>query len=268
MVKKIQVYAGDKHFESMTALAKWLQIPKITLTNLFGKNKEIFYNGITLKKADPEPDTVKHYTPRKKTNWDRRPKPVLIDGVAYNSCHEAERVLRFPKNVLGGALNNGQTFYKGHKIEYVYPSDAPKQNKTKIGVYCENLNKHFQSISDAAKFADVDGWTMSKKMEAAGKFIDTKGNVYIREKPMNSINVYKNTGPTLKRNVTKEYTRTVIKDKPVETKNEVPAIVRQLVQDKIIDLLKNAEHFDEIKELMKYVGLTKIILSLDEIENN
>lgn len=271
-MKKQAVYAGDKYFPTMTKLAQWLGIPKMKLSNLFEGRDSIFYNGVTLKKTDPLPEPKVIHERKPKTNHDRKPKPVLVNGVAYNSCSEAERALKFPKCVLSGALNAGQKFYKGYAIEYGRPSDAPEKDlrKVKTGVYCTNLNKHFTSIQDASRFAKVDSWTMSKKMEFAGKFIDDVGNIYVREKPMKTINVYKNTGATLKRKVTKEYTRTVkVDDKePESLQNEVPQIVKDAITDKIKELFKNSELRDQITDLMKHAGFKKLIFTLDEIENN
>lgn len=266
-MKKQPVYAGDKFFPTMSKLADWLGISKLKLSNMFKDRDSIFYNGTILRKAQQEPK------PQQKTTqkyWDRRPKPVLVDGIAYNSCREAEEILGFPKNVLAGALNCKQKFYKGHTIEYVCPSDAPKQDgrKNGTGVYCENLNKHFSSINDAARFAKADGWTMSKKMEFAGKFIDSEGNTYIREKPMKTIRVYKNTGAKVKRNVTTPYTRTpnAPKTPVVESKNEVPQIVKDAIIEKLKDLLKHSEINEQMTELMKYAGLTKVVITLIEDE--
>lgn len=271
-MNKQPVYAGDKLFPTMTKLAEWLGISKLKLSEMFKDRDSIFYNGTVLRRAQPEPKP--EHIPVQKS-WDRRPKPVLVDGVAYNSCHDAEQLLGFPKNVLAGALNNMQKFYKGHAIEYVYPSDTkttPKNDgrKSGTGVYCENLNKHFPSINDAAKFAQADAWTMSKKMEFAGKFIDDNGNVYIREQPMKTINVYKNTGAKLKRKVTTPYTRTLTEPKTpvIESKDEIPQVVKDAIIDKLKDLLKNSNVRDEMTELMKYAGLTRVVITLTEDGNN
>jgi hypothetical protein len=62
----------------------------------------------------------------------------------------------------------------------------------------------FKSIKDAAAYAQVDGWTMSKKMETSGSFIDNNGDEYIRETPMKTKNKYKNTGKKLCKAITKK----------------------------------------------------------------
>lgn len=55
----------------------------------------------------------------------------------------------------------------------------------------------FDTIGEAAKYAKIDGWTMSKKMETSGSFVDDNGDEYIRETPMRTKNKYKNTGKKL-----------------------------------------------------------------------
>lgn len=275
-MKKQPVYAGDKLFPTITKLAEWLGVSKNSIHQAFGDKKTVFYKGITLKKA---PQEESHPYRPLGTQKGKKPIPVLVDGIAYNNCNEAERAQGWSPNTLIKALKTGKAFYKGKKIEFLYPSDGDKyklcwdnkrtDNKC-VGVYCENLNKHFASIKEAAKFAGADGWTMSKKMETAGKFIDEKGNTYVREKPMKTINVYNNTGAKIRHKVIKPYTRTikVLDKEPESLQNEVPQIVKDAINDKIKELFKNSELRDQITDLMRHAGFKKIIFTLDEIENN
>ena len=67
----------------------------------------------------------------------------------------------------------------------------------RIRVINTTKNIWFKSIQDAAAYAQADGWTMSKKMETSGSFIDNNGDEYIRETPMQTKNTYKTTGKKL-----------------------------------------------------------------------
>lgn len=127
---------------------------------------------------------------------------VKIENKTFNSLKEACEFLKI-QNVAGlaHAINKGNTRYKGLNIERI--SAKPTGNKTNhkqksCPVICETLNKRFKTIKAAAEYAQVDQWTMSKKMTTAGQFKDKDGNIYKRLKPMNSKNVYENTGDTLK----------------------------------------------------------------------
>lgn len=127
---------------------------------------------------------------------------VKIENKTFNSLKEACEFLKI-QNVAGlaNAISKGNTKYKGLNIERI--SAKPTGNKTNhkqksCPVICETLNKRFKTIKAAATYAQVDQWTMSKKMTTAGQFKDKDGNIYKRLKPMNSKNVYENTGDTLK----------------------------------------------------------------------
>ena len=253
---------NDKIFRSMTKAAKFLGIPTVTLSEKMRNKQAITHKDLLIEKIKPEPK-VKH---RRRA----RTVPVLVDGVAYNSIMDAETTLNFPRGVLSGALSAGQKFYKEHKIEYVYPSDAGRRNHNvkKIPVYCKNLDRKFDSILEAAAFAGVDSWTMSKKMEFSGGFIDSAGNEYVRLKPMKTKNVYKTTSKTLDR-IVPEYTRTVKpKDEqqlpPVPQKPQVPDVVVEAIQEKIKRIIEDSPIHDQITELMKYAGLKKIIFTMPE----
>lgn len=171
---------------------------------------------------------------------------VKVENQVFNSIQAACEYLKLKHPAgLSHALNRGNTTYKGLAIERVNPiiSDRVKKmkknNRLECPVICENLNLHFRNIKQAAAYAKVDGWTMSKKMSTAGQFKDKDGNIYKRLKPMKSKNVYENTGDTLK--TTRAFAhRTVVKKdleeaKPAQVIEELPA---QQVVDKI-QLAKN-----------------------------
>lgn len=171
---------------------------------------------------------------------------VKVENQVFNSIQAACEYLKLKHPAgLSHALNRGNTTYKGLAIERVNPiipdriKKMKKNNRLECPVVCENLNLHFRNIKQAATYAKVDGWTMSKKMTAAGQFKDKDGNIYKRLKPMKSKNVYENTGDTLK--TTRAFAhRTVVKKdleeaKPAQVIEELPA---QQVVDKI-QLTKN-----------------------------
>ena len=72
-------------------------------------------------------------------------------------------------------------------------------NKRNCRVWCPIKDKWFKSIRAAAKFAGVNEWTMSKKMEVSGSFIDAEGNEYFRDRPMKTKNNYEDTGKAMKK---------------------------------------------------------------------
>ena len=109
-------------------------------------------------------------------------------------------------------------------------------------------------------------------MEFAGSFIDFNGNEYIRLSPMKTIKVYKNTGKKL--GVKREsYTRTpnmkgctslneISFDniKPIEPpkKQEIPQIVKDAINEKIINILKEKGLYEDIVNLLNYGGFSSI----------
>lgn len=148
-------------------------------------------------------------------------------------------------------------------------------DKRRIRVYCKTLSKWFKSISAAAKFAGVDGWSMSKKMETAGSFIDDIGREYIREKPMRTKNKYENTGKTLKRKCDKRVRRKSVKqliaEQPVKEKEfvyaDLPKPVRDLIDEKIVDMCNHNRPWFEIKDFMLKMGCKEVTISLKDTKN-
>lgn len=55
----------------------------------------------------------------------------------------------------------------------------------------------FESITEAAKFAHANAWTMSLKMEVFGYFEDKQGNKYYRQDKMKTKNEYKSSEPKI-----------------------------------------------------------------------
>ena len=289
------IRANNKVFNSISKLAKFLQIPSPTLRRVLNGKQATIYKDILIEKiAKPTkgPNTMKK----------ARGIPVIVDDVLYDNCATAERELGFPINSLTKCLRLGRKSYKGHTISAVYPSQVKRvpgvHNTKKVCVTCVTTGEVFKSLKDAAQDARVDSWTMSKKMETAGSFISRDGKEYVRERPMVSKNTYKNTGKTLKSirkyaerpsrrgvklntketfiptdtalNLANEDARFPIVDMPnlitqapVDKKQEVPQIVKDAINDKIVDLLKKSNIYDQIVDLLNYGGFSTIKINKD-----
>lgn len=268
-----QIRVNNKLFQSITAVANFLHIKPDTLRKRMTGKKATIHNDLLIEKVD-EPVKLITDKPRSK----RAPIPVIVDGIAYNSCAEAEKALGIVPCSLALRLRRGGRTFKGHTIEPVMPSQIkllPRKKRepiNRIKVYSPTLNKTFPSIEGAAKVAQVDSWTMSKKMEASGGFIDKNGNEYIRLKPMKTKNTYSDTGKTLAKTHSFAH-RTVVKpvdNKPVNTgtpvrvvKEEIPQIVKDAINDKIVQILKDNNIYQQIVDLLNYGGFSTIKIKND-----
>ena len=65
----------------------------------------------------------------------------------------------------------------------------------------------FESITEAAKFAHANAWTMSLKMEVFGYFEDKQGNKYYRQDKMKTKNEYIQASPKIVKEMTKKTKR-------------------------------------------------------------
>ena len=124
---------------------------------------------------------------------------------------------------------------------------------------------------------------MSLKMNTAGSFIDKYGNEYIREHPMSTKNNYKNRGKKIKREVKKHKRKSNevaqrVKDglfhrdyTPIKTKSNdfvfanLPAPVRELIEEKINDMFRADVPWSKIKEFMLKMGCKKLTLTLADL---
>lgn len=87
--------------------------------------------------------------------------------------------------------------------------------------------KHmFDTISDAAKFANANAWTMSLKMQVMGYFEDNKGNKYYRQTEMKTKNDYTTNSPKTTKKI-KKHKRTVVNTK------KTPVIVDGIRYDSV-----------------------------------
>lgn len=134
----------------------------------------------------------------------------------------------------------------------------------RIRVINTTKNIWFKSIKQAAAYAQVDGWTMSKKMETSGSFIDNNGDEYIRETPMQTKNTYKNTGKKLCKAGT-HAKRTRICKQPDFVFQDLPMPVRDLINQEISRMLVSNTPWEQIKAFMLKMGCKKIVLSLEDL---
>lgn len=134
----------------------------------------------------------------------------------------------------------------------------------RIRVINTTKNIWFKSIKDAAAYAQVDGWTMSKKMETSGSFIDSNGDEYIRETPMKTKNKYKNTGKKLCKTVA-HTRRTRVCKQPDFAFSELPMPVRDLINQEISRMIVSNTPWEQIKAFMLKMGCKKIILNIEDL---
>lgn len=151
-------------------------------------------------------------------------------------------------------------------------------------VYCKNLDIWFSTITAAAKHAGVNSWTMSLKMDTAGSFIDRFGNEYIRERPMETKNKYKNRGKKIKREIKKHKRKpnevaqrvkdglfhrdyTPLKPTPSDffSFSDLPSPVQELITEKINDMFRADVPWSKIKEFMLKMGCKKLTLTLADL---
>ena len=283
------IRVNNKIFDSLSKAAKFIGIQRSNLSVMLKNKKATTYKDLMIEKLDkPKKKTQRGYS---------RCIPVLVDNVAYNSISDAERALGWSENTLAKPLRQGRKIYKGHTIDYVLPSQRDKikrKNPKAVKVLCVTTGVTYDRLGDAAKVAGADEWTMSKKMETSGGYIDKNGNEYVRLSPMVSKNVYKDTGKTLKaiRKHTEMPSRRGVKLNiketfvPVDTalnlanadarfpivdapksepaqKPQVPQVVKDAINDKIIKLLKDNGIYEQIVDLLNFGGFSSIKIKND-----
>lgn len=274
------IRVNNKIFDSISKAAKFIGIQRSNLSVMLKDKKATTYKDLMIERLDsPE---------KKKTGrGNYRKIPVLVDGVAYNSIGDAEKSCGFPVNTLAKPLREGRKIYKGHTIEYVLPSQKDKYSHKTVKVLCVTTGVTYNKLGDAAKVAGADKWTMSKKMEASGGYIDANGNEYRRLTPMITKNTYKDTGKkvrkytpkTSRRGVklntketfvpidtaleTAKSKREVLFPNAIDAKTQVPQVVKDAINDKIIKLLKDNGIYEQIVDLLNFGGFSSIKIKND-----
>lgn len=134
-----------------------------------------------------------------------------------------------------------------------------------VRVYCETLDIWFNTIKDAAKYAKVDAWSMSKKMDITGSFVDDEGNVYKRETPMKTRNIYNTTTnyTSIKRG---KYSRKP--NKKAETPDfvfaDLPKVVQELINKTATDMILQERPWREVKSFLRSMGAKQLVLTLGD----
>lgn len=265
------VKVNNKIFRSIARAAKYLGVQRSNLSVLLKNNKQIRVKDSIVEASDDKPV-------KKLKQPSKRAIPVIVDGVQYNSCNDAEKALGLPPCVIAKTLRENRNKYNGHTVER-----APRGINTtrKTGVICTTTGETWDSIAGASRAIGCDDWTMSKKMESSGYFIDLRGRTYKRLKPMSTTKSYKDTGAELSRLVKKgiprpsarkttvEETKPITQNKtaeeikPVAEKTQVPKVVRDAINEKIVSMLKEKDIYDEIVELLNYGGFSSVKIKND-----
>ena len=270
-----RIRVNNKFFRSIAEAARFLHISKASLHENMKNKQAITYKDLLIEKVEePKEPKIK---PRK------RGIPVLVDGVLFDNCAAAERAIGCSSSTISDALRRGAKTVFGHKVEALYPSMLKKKKNTtnrygkSIKVECITTGVVYNSINEAASVANCDSWTMSKKMETSGGFVDARGNEYRRLTPMITKNTYEDTGKAVQfkksyahREPNKEFLTIdeslVIAQKPgeplipvgKEDKPDIPQVVKDAINDKIIALLKEKGVYDDVIALLEYGGFTSV----------
>lgn len=150
-----------------------------------------------------------------------------------------------------------------------------------IKVYCEKTGKEFNSLKDAAKELGLDSWTLSRKIESNGFFVDENGNKWKKTEKMKTKNKYKKTTPYYKEMKHRIFGhRKPNKSKvpnidgqfdaglslfPIVSLDKKPRKNRELEQSviRVVEyMLKNNGAIDKIKELLNLCDLDEIKLTI------
>lgn len=184
----------------------------------------------------------------------KQPLKVIVEGTIFDSISAAARYLNVNSaSVWAAAHGSGRLKNLAIKFEHPelsqalslergYQSAKRKAKRKGCPVICETLNKKFKSIREASVYAKVNDWTMSKKMETAGQFIDNEGNVYKRILPMDTKNVYVNTGDTLQKIHNVKHRR-INKEPVIESKPTVMEVNPvSVLQNEAINHIQNGDY--------------------------
>lgn len=186
-------------------------------------------------------------------------KTIDINGKRFKSLSQAAKYIRISASRLSELLRNKKEFmFDNFRIQEIPKPKKPKPKNKYCKVLQVNTGKIFNTISEASKYASVDSWTMSVKMETAGSFIDRKGNEYKRLSPMQTKNKYVNTGKTIK---TEHIVKKIEENNDIyfeEKKDTVPQIVKDAINEKIILMLKEKGLYEDIVNLLNYGGFSTI----------
>ena len=166
----------------------------------------------------------------------------------------------------------------------------------KIKVFCKKTGQEFSSFKEAGQELEVDAWTLSKKIETNGFFVDKYGHRWERETPMETKNKYKKTTPYYKKMkkrlfshrkanekkqaeermqgcvdlrdvnfmIPKPIDLSSVKEALANRKKECPELVKQALRLQIKSLLMQSPLWETVKESMEYCGLNEITITTNK----
>lgn len=128
-------------------------------------------------------------------------KPIEINGKKFESRKAACEYFKISGFKLQCLVKKygctiPEAAFKNQRSKNFINLQKKKKDLSYCKVKCIEDNIIYSSIAAAARSCNVNDWTMSVKMQAAGKF-EKDGKTYIRLSPMKSKNVYNNTGTTI-----------------------------------------------------------------------
>lgn len=123
---------------------------------------------------------------------------VEVDGKIYNSIASAAEAIGCQSYNISDTFRLGRTEYKGHTIrrfdgKYDDLIEAKKRGQSVNSFYNQNYKDKsrgvintttgevFRSIAKAAESCNVQTWIMGLQLAKAGKFVDSKGNVFMKK---------------------------------------------------------------------------------------
>lgn len=216
----------------------------------------------------------------------KKKQPVILEGQTFESITAAAKYIGADISCIAWALKcNKDRKYKNLSVRYAddkmeaaavanittmlkrHSANCKKRRQNKLmnsakncPIYCETTGKTFKTLKEAAKVANVSGYTLSTKTEIAGRFVDKAGNVYKRLRPMNhrTNKTYTDTGDTLKFERPSGYIKEV-NEKPVEQPKPTLSgiqLAQTILKGKAIDYIQN-NNFELAKELLDVVKQIK-----------
>lgn len=216
---------------------------------------------------------------------------LSVDEIPCKSVSDMAALLNCNTWDVYYAIQHNKTTLKGHQLAYdIKPGDwRPRKDSKKIAVpvkkkafnnlaflkgqkeaagrravpvKCITTGETFNSIGAVAKQLGINMWTMSLKMEKAGKFIDKEGKTYIRLKPMQqrTNRDYGNQRPDISRELIRhnktEKTNNVVNMPVIQTVNKETTVIESL-KHSTVELI-NCKKYNEASTLLT------VIASLDK----
>ena len=124
----------------------------------------------------------------------RKEVEIEVDGVMYDSITKAAEVLGCKPYNITDAFRSGKNNWKGHILKrfdgkyknskriHVRYSNNIKNRRGGCKIVCLTTGKTFSSIKSLADVCDgATSWTIGLNLAKYGKYVDRKGNVYIKQ---------------------------------------------------------------------------------------